>query len=219
MRIHDVSLPIGPDLLIWPDNPPAEVIPRLRMAKGDGANVSELRIGTHTGTHVDPPVHFIDGAPGIDRVDLDILIGEATVADLRGVPGPVGPAELDALGVGQDVVRLLLRTDNSAIWHQRGGDGGPPPFPERYVALSPEGARWIVDRSIRLVGIDFLSIEQRGAPGHPTHRTLLEDGVVIIEGLDLSSIEPGVYRLVCMPLRIEDGDGGPARAALIEEAP
>jgi arylformamidase len=111
-----------------------------------------------------------------------------------------------------EVTRLLLRTDNSSLW-----ETGPQTFPDEYVSLSADGARWLVSRGIRLIGIDFLSIEARGAPGHPTHRTLLEAGVVILEGLDLSGVEPGTYTLVCAPLTIAGADGAPARAVLLED--
>ncbi len=210
-RHIDVSLPIGPDLLTWPGDPAIEIERRLRIAKGDAANVSELRIGTHTGTHVDPPVHFVEGAVGIDAVPLDALMGECIVADATGVRGEMGPAELDALGVPLGTERLLLKTDNSAIWRSL-----PAPFPAEYTCLSPEGARWIVERGIRLVGVDFLSVERRGSKSHPVHIELLTNGVVIVEGLDLGEVEPGRYTLTVLPLRIVDGDGGPARAVLTE---
>ena len=209
MRILDVSLPIGDDLIVWPGDPAIEIRPKLRIARGDGANVSELTIGTHTGTHVDPPVHFIDGAAGIDGVPLDVLVGPAVVADARGVAS-IGPAELDAVDVPPGTTRLLLRTDNSALWRRT-----PVDFPTEYVAITPEGAIWIVERGIRLVGVDFLSVERFEAPGHPTHVTLLSSDVVILEGLDLDGVEPGGYELIVLPLRIVDGDGGPARAVLV----
>src|SRR2546426_12748955 len=112
-KLHDISLPLGKDTLVWPGDPPIEVTPKLRLAQGDSANVSELRIGTHSGTHVDPPVHFIQGAPSIDRLSLDRVVGPAFVADLREANGPIGPPELEALGLGGDVTRLLLRTSDS----------------------------------------------------------------------------------------------------------
>jgi arylformamidase len=211
MVLHDVSLPIGPDLLTWPGDPAVEVQPRKQIAKGDPANVSELRIGTHTGTHVDPPVHFVPGAAGIDRVPLEALYGPALVVDARGLRGPLGPAELDGLGVPEGTDRVLLRSDNSDIWRRL-----PTDFPDEYVCLSAEGAQWVVAAGIRLIGVDFLSVEQKGAEGHPAHVELLTNGVVIVEGLNLGDIEPGRYTLACLPLRIEDGDGGPARAMLIE---
>ncbi len=209
-RIIDVSLPIGKDLLTWPGDPGVEVDGAKRIAKGDPSNVSLLSMGTHTGTHVDPPLHFIEGTDGIDRVALEVLVGEAVVADLRSADS-IGPEELDGLDLPDGTERLLCRTRNSDLWSRL-----PVEFPESYVAVTPKGARWLVDRGIRLVGVDFLSVESAGAEGHPVHTTLLGNGSIILEGLDLSEAEPGAYTLACLPLRITGGDGGPARAALIE---
>jgi arylformamidase len=211
-RLIDVSLAIGPDLLIWPGNPGVVITPTSRISRGNSSNVSEIRLGSHTGTHVDPPYHFLDDGMTAEGLSLDVMMGENTVADLRGTAGPIGPDELDGLSLRREVTRLLLRTDNSALWA-----ADPQVFPDDYVCLSPAGARWVVDHGIRLIGIDFLSIEARGAPGHPTHRTLLESGVVILEGLDLSDVEPGEYTLVCFPLKIAGGDGAPTRAILLED--
>jgi arylformamidase len=210
-RIIDVSLTIGPDLLTWPGDPAVEVLPRSQIAKGDPANVSELRIGTHTGTHVDPPVHFVEGAPGIDRVPVDVLVGECAVADARGLRGPLGSAELDAMKIPAGAYRVLLKSDNSELWRHL-----PTSFPDEYVCLSAEGARWVVAAGIKLIGVDFLSVEQKGAPGHPTHVKLLTNGVVIVEGLNLGDVEPGEYTLAVLPLKIGGGDGGPARAVLLQ---
>jgi arylformamidase len=210
--VIDVSLAIGPDLLVWPGNPGVVIEPASRISRGDSSNVSEIRLGSHTGTHIDPPFHFLDDAATADELPLDVMIGEAMVADLTGTAGPVGPDELAGLSLSEEVTRLLLRTDNSALWAT-----DPPAFPVEYVSLSADGARWLVDHGIRLIGIDFLSIEARGAPGHPTHRTLLEAGVVILEGLDLSGVAPGEYTLVCFPLKIAGGDGAPTRAVLLED--
>ncbi len=209
-RIIDISLPIGPDLLTWPGDPAIEIEPRLQISRGDPANVSELRIGTHTGTHVDPPVHFVEGAAGIDRVPLDVVYGPCIVADARGVNGELGPAELESLAVPAGTNRLLLRSSNSEIWRRV-----PAEFPSEYTCLSPEGAKWVVAAGIKLVGVDFLSVERKGSPGHPTHVELLSSGVVIVEGLDLGDVEPGAYTLAVLPLKIVNGDGGPARAVLL----
>ena len=211
-RIHDVSLGIAGDMLVWPGDPAVEVSPRLEMSKGDPANVSELRIGTHTGTHVDPPVHFIEGGAGIDQVSLDVLAGEATVADLRGHPGPLGRADLEGLDLPDGTNRLLLKTDNSDQWTKP----RPLAFDSDYTCLSVEAAEWIIERGIGLIGIDYLSIEEKGSQWHPVHVKLLSHDVVIVEGLNLSTIEPGDYTLMCLPLKILGGDGGPARALLIE---
>ena len=210
--VIDISLPITPELLVWPGNPGIEVLAHQRIAEGDDANVSELRIGTHTGTHVDPPVHFVAGAAGIDRVPLEVLMGPAVVADARGLAGELGAAELEALGVPDGAERLLLRTDNSDLWRRL-----PIEFPADYTCLNGGGARWIVERGIRLIGVDFLSVERRGTPGHPTHKALLTNGITIVEGLDLGEVEPGSYELRVLPLRIVDGDGGPARAVLVRD--
>lgn len=207
--IIDVSLGVGPDMLTWPGDPPVEIDPAKRLSKGDPANVSELRLGTHTGTHVDPPFHFIDGAPTAEMLDLDTLVGPAVVADLRDAGPSITPDELDALKLPEDTARILFRTPNSALWTSK-----TVRFPDSYTALTPEGARWCVDRGIRLVGTDFLSIEQRGAPGHPTHVALLKAGAIILEGLDLSTVDPGAYELFVLPLKVLGGDGAPARAIL-----
>lgn len=168
-------------------------------------------MGTHTGTHIDPPYHFVDNGARVDQLDLDMLVGEAIVADLRSCEGTIEPEDLTTLDLPLGAKRVLLKTTNSGLWQSL-----PVEFPNSYVSLSPEGATWIVDRGIGLVGIDFLSIEARGSPGHPTHVRLLEAGVVIVEGLNLYDVPSGEYTLVCLPLRIVDGDGAPARAILID---
>jgi len=211
-RLIDVSLTISGDMLVWPGDPPVGIAPRLRLALGDPANVSEIRMGTHTGTHVDPPNHFVEGSHGIDRVLLDALFGPALVADARHLDRPIEAAALEALAIPEGAERVLLRTANSELWRRL-----PVSFPEVYACLTPDAATWVVDRGIRLIGVDFLSVEQKGAPGHPVHHILLGKGVVIVEGLDLGEVEPGPYTLACLPLKLLDGDGGPARAMLIAD--
>lgn len=210
MRVVDVSLRLGAGTLAWPGDTSFSAKPSARIAAGDPANVSELVMSSHTGTHVDAPLHFIEGAAGADALPLDVLVGEVVVADLTGARGPVGAADLKGLGLPDGTARLLLKTPSSALWRQE-----RPEFPASYACLSPEGAGWVVERGIRLVGTDFLSIETRGAPGHPVHATLLGAGVVIVEGLDLGGVEPGEYLLACLPLRVAGCDGAPARAVLI----
>lgn len=210
-RILDVTLEISGRMMTWPTDPPVE-IERAKHLAADGSNVSALRLGTHAGTHVDPPLHFIEGGAPVDRLPLESLVGEAHVVDLREIGGHViEPAHLEALSLEPGVARVLFRTTNSDLWSAE-----LPAFPSEYVALSVEGARWCVERGLRLVGTDFLSIERRGAKGHPTHITLLDAGVVILEGLDLSAVEPGEYVLACLPLKIAGGDGAPARVVLME---
>jgi arylformamidase len=193
--IIDISRPIGPDTPVWPGDPPVVVEPVARLEAGDPAGVSRLALGTHTGTHVDPPAHFIPGGATVDALALDVLVGPAVVADVIAA-GPVDRAALESLALPDGTTRLLLKT---------GADCG---------ALTADGAQWLVDRGVSLVGADTLSIEPETLD-YPVHRTLLGAGVVIVEGLDLRTVTPGPYQLVCLPLRIAGGDGAPARAVLI----
>jgi arylformamidase len=211
--IIDISRPIGPDTPVWPGDPPVVVEPVARVAAGDPADVSRLALGTHTGTHVDPPAHFLPGGATVDALPLDVLIGPAVVADLSGSPGPIDARRLESLDLPAGTTRLLLKTGAGA------GTGRG-----MFGALTADGAVWSVERGVRLVGADTLSIEPAtGSPGvrcppegqYPVHRILLGAGVVIVEGLDLSAVTAGAYQFVCLPLRIAGGDGAPARAVLI----
>ena len=211
-RVHDVSLPISPDLAAFPGNPAPLIRPLQRVADGAATNLSEVRLGSHTGTHVDAPAHLLETGVGVDALPFDVLIGTAEVADAGRVEAVIRAADLAALDLAPGTTRLLLRTRNSAFWH-----GPPQAYPTDYVALAPDAATWLVERGIRLVGTDALSVEPFGAPGRPTHRILLEAGVVIIEGLDLYAVAAGRYTLVCLPLRLMDADGSPARVVLLGE--
>jgi arylformamidase len=212
MRIHDVTAPLREDLPTWP----GEDGLRRRLVKdfamGDRSTVSHLSLGAHTGTHIDAPVHFIEGAGGIDRLDAEALVGPAMVSGLEHVEGTIGADELQA-SVPDRAERILLKTRNS------GWSASDTEFREDFVALNPSGAEWCVDRGIRLVGVDYLSIEPYGSgkKGHPVHRALLDAGVVILEGLDLSGIEPGAYTIAALPLLVPGGDGAPARVVLLED--
>lgn len=208
----DISLPLGPDLIVWPGNPRVELIPLKRLSAGQDADVSELRMGTHAGTHLDPPSHMIPGGPTSESIDLDVLVGPALVVDLSAAETEIRVEHLATL-VPHGTTRLLMRTRNSALW-----DSADSLFPSSYVALSTGAAEWLVRSSVQLVGIDFLSIEAPGASGRPVHRTLLAGGVAILEGVDLRAARPGPYRLVCLPLRLVGADGAPARAVLFPSA-
>lgn len=209
-RIVDISVGVHPAMLTWPSDPEVEIEPVSRVARGDAASVSNLKLGSHTGTHVDPPFHFLEHGSTVDQLSLEVLVGPAVVADVTSAGGEITESDLESLGLAKGVARLLLKTKNSSIWQQPS-----PAFPDNYVSLSADGAEWLVSKGIQLVGTDFLSIERRGAPGHPTHVTLLEAGVVIVEGLALGEVEAGDYTLICLPLKILEGDGAPARAILI----
>lgn len=199
--IIDITRPISPDTPVWPGDPPVVVERVARVEVGDPADVSRLQLGTHTGTHVDPPAHFLPGGDTVDQLPLDLLVGPALVADLSEAP-EVDADALEALALPAGTTRLLLKTGPE--------DGGATTG-----ALTPAGARWLVEHGVRLVGVDTLSIEP-DTDEYPVHHILLGAGVVIVESLDLSAVSAGGYQLVCLPLRIAGGDGAPARAVLID---
>jgi arylformamidase len=209
MAIYDITVPISERTPIYEGDPGAEVQPWKALAKGDVANVSLLRLGAHTGTHVDAPAHFIEGAPKIDRLPLAALIGKARVLRVPDHVIEITPDFIDACRL-ERVERVLFRTRNSAFWADSAG------FRKDFTHLLPEAAQRLVELGVRLVGVDYLSVEKFHSPDHQTHLTLLSNGVVILEGLDLREIPPGEYELICLPLKIAmgAGDGAPARAVL-----
>ena len=199
MQLIDISLPLSPETPVYPGDPPVRV-ERLSEARGgDSFALSRLTLGSHAGTHVDPPAHFIPGGATADQLDLSACIGPAIVLDVSETTGPITPAELAALP--DDAERVLLRT-------------GRPSRQGQDRSLCPDAARALVQRRVRLVGIDALSVAPAEAPGE-VHRILLAAGAVILEGLDLTHAPPGPYQLICLPLKVIDGDGAPARAVLI----
>ena len=206
-RIYDISVPIRPGGLVYPGNPEIEVSLQQAVAKGAGANVSVIRFGSHTGTHADAARHFFDDGQPVDEIPLERLMGPALLLGFADDVRAVGAAELKARDLGGHK-KILLRTRNSALLSRK-------EFVPDYTYLAPDGAEYLVDKGVELVGIDYLSIEQFHSGHHRTHRTLLAKSVVILEGLDLSVPAPGEYHLVCLPLRIEGCDGAPARAVLI----
>ena len=206
-RIYDISVPIRTGGLVYPGNPEIEITLQQAVAKGAGANVSTIRFGSHTGTHADAARHFFDDGQPVDKIPLERLIGPALLVSFPDDVRAVGAAELRAHDL-RGRKRILLRTRNSALLSQK-------EFVPDYTYLAPDGAEYLVDKGVEVVGIDYLSIEQFHSGHHKTHRTLLAKSVVILEGLDLSVPPPGEYQLICLPLRIEGCDGAPARAVLI----
>lgn len=206
-RLVDVSVLLAPGVPTYPGNPEFELTPVHRLAAGDSSNNSRLVMGTHTGTHVDAPRHFFDDRPGVDSLPLELLIGRSRVIDLPH-RGGITEAHLAAAGLREDL-RVLLRTPNSALWNSHDG------FHTEYTYLTEGGAKFLVDQGVKVVGVDYLSVEQFHSGHHRTHRTLLERGIVIVEGLDFSGIKPGKYAFCCLPLRLEGLDGAPARAVLM----
>jgi arylformamidase len=209
MAIYDITVPISERTPIYEGDPGVEVQPWKALAQGDAANVSFLHLGAHTGTHVDAPAHFIPGAGKIDQLPLAVLLGKARVVRVPDAVTEIGPDFIDSCGL-DGVERLLFRTRNSTFWAEG------PSFRKDFAHLAPEAAQRLVDLGVRLVGIDYLSVEKFHSPDHKTHLTLLSNGVVILEGLNLSEVAAGEYELICLPLKIAAGagDGAPARAIL-----
>lgn len=203
-RIYDVTYPIAETLPVWPGDPRVRLLRAAAIKKGAPANLTRLDIGSHTGTHVDAPYHFIDGAPTLDKIPMSRWMGRARVVAIDGPA--IGAAQLKAAPL-DGARKVLFKTRNS-------GKLRIPTFVRDFVALEPEGARYLVHRGVDLVGIDYLSIERFGSKKFETHRVLLGSSVLIIEGLDLSRVKPGDYELLCFPLLLKRGDGAPARVVL-----
>lgn len=207
MRIYDISVPIVNGGLVYPGNPEIRVEPHSELSRGASSNLSLISFGSHTGTHVDAPRHFFEAGSTVDRLPLDALIGPARVLVFPDDVMSITAAHLerhDLVGVR----RLLLRTRNSGFVQRRD-------FRKDFTYVAPDAAERLAALGVKLVGVDYLSIEQFRSGHHRTHRTLLERGIVIVEGLDLSAIDAGEYAFTCLPLRVEGIDGAPARAVLM----
>lgn len=187
---------------VYPGNPGFRLERHESIADGAQANVSKLELGVHNGTHVDGALHFIDGAAGTEALPLEAFVGPAEVVDATSVETNLDEAALESLRF-DDSERVLLKTRNSTLWDL-------PEFTPDFIRLTGSGARYLIARGVRLIGIDYLSIGDAEA-----HRELLGAGVVALEGLDLRAADPGAYQLVCLPLRLEGSDGAPSRAILV----
>ncbi len=205
MELIDITVPLREGLVHYDGNPGVHLERVQSIARGDGANVSRLDFGAHSGTHVDAPVHFIDDGPGAETLPVEPFIGPAAVIDATSVQKVLDEAALRTLDIPEGVERILFKTRNSRLW-------GSDEFTRDFVRLDGSGAGYLIARGVRLVGIDYLSIGD-----HDAHEMLLSAGVQTIEGLDLGAVEPGRYRLICLPLKIVGSDGAPARAVLIRE--
>ena len=202
----DISVPIYSGMVHWPDNPAVRVERIQDLSRGDAANVSRLELGAHTGTHMDAPRHFLADGAGLDELPLDATIGTARVIRIAH-PQVILPEELEAhrLRAGE---RVLFRTRNSErCWNSNR-------FVEDFVYIGAAAARFLAQRRVRTIGIDYLSVGGYVHDGIETHRVLLGAGIWLIEGINLAAVEPGAYELVCLPLRIAGADGAPARAIL-----
>lgn len=208
-RLIDITLPFSERLSIWPGDVPVQI----RQTR-DVSMVSELRFSSHVGTHLDAPLHFVPGGATVDQLALDVLIGPAWVADMGHAPILTGEL-LERARIPEHVERLLLKTENSPRVSARMATGeGRVPFDEAFVALDRSAGKWLLDRHIRLVGLDGPSIDAFNSTGFPVHHLVLPAGMVIVENLRLQDVDLGPYRLICLPLHYLGGDGAPVRAVL-----
>jgi arylformamidase len=201
----DVSVPLRQGMPHWPGDPEV-VIERFAALGSAGANVTRIAMSAHTGTHVDAPLHYVGNGAAVDAAPVEALVGRARVIAIED-PRTITVAELRARRIRRGE-RVLFRTGNSERCWRR--DGFCPDF----VAVSPKAARFLGERGVRTVGVDYLSVGGPGPEGDETHRILLEAGVWVIEGLDLSAAPAGRYELLCLPLRLAGADGAPCRALL-----
>ncbi len=208
MKFYDVTVPIHAGMTVWPKDPSISFPLARSLARGDGANVTRIEMGAHTGTHIDAPCHFVPKGAGIDALPLETLIGPCRVFDLIDIPGHIDRAAVERCDLG-GVTRALFKTRNSQRWAR-----GETAFDPNFVAVVADGARLLVERGVKLVGVDYLSVEPYGSKEHPVHHILLGANIVIIEGLNLNAVPAGDYELIALPLRLCDADGSPARVVL-----
>lgn len=207
-KVYDVSMSIRGGMVTWPGEEPVKVERTRSMESGDRLNLTRLEMGAHTGTHIDAPSHFVDGAAGVDSISPSILVGPALVVEIRGVR-QIGQEALEEARLSDGVKRVLLKTDNVDLANR-------DQFDESFSYITPDGARYLLDRGIKVLGVDYLSVAEYGK-GEEVHRALLTEGVVIIEGLDMRGVPPGIYQMAALPLKIAGCDGAPARVVLFSQ--
>ncbi len=205
MKLIDVSVALDATLPTYPGNTPFSLEAIKRIARGDSSNVSSLHMSAHAGTHVDAPRHFLDDAPGAEALPLEMLMGRTRVVEIESRRG-ISAEDLQPIDFAEDI-RVLFKTPNSRLW-------GSAEFHAAFVGITQSGARFIVDHGIKVVGVDYLSVEPYKTPGAPAHHVLLGGGTIVIEGLNLRDVEPAIYDMICLPLRLVGSDGAPARVVL-----
>lgn len=208
MRTYDVTLTISPELPTWPGDPAVELERYSQIKNGDTANVSRVAMSVHAGTHVDAPFHFINDGKHVDELSLRVLIGRAYVVDLTGIDA-IDAQVITNAGIPTRTKRVIFKTRNSEYWNNE-----TPKFQKEYVAITPDGAQVLADRGVLLVGVDYLSVAPFDEPV-ATHEILLNAGIVVVEGLNLTQVSQGRYTLYCLPLKIAKCDGAPARVLLV----
>ena len=206
-RVYDISLPVRQDTVTFPGDPSIHFRDAARLERGDIVNLSAIEMCAHTGTHFDAPWHFLDHGKKSDEIPLSTFVGPVCVADIGGVPA-VGRAHLERLALA-GVERLLLKTRNSAFLRD-------PAFRPDFTYLAGDGAEYLASLPLKLVGIDYFSIDQYQCGNYPAHHALLGKGIVIVEAVDLAEVPAGRYELICLPMKLVGLDGGPVRAILRE---
>lgn len=210
MKIHDVTVTIRPGMVVWPGDHQVELYRNGKIEEGANANVSNLSISVHTGTHVDAPYHFLPTGSTVELLPLDVLVGPVQAVELPDSVLFIDQKVLEAVHIHPETTRILFKTRNSSFW-----SAADDTFHTDFVGITEDGSQYLVEKGIKLVGIDYLSI----APykkSRPTHEVMLNAKMVIIEGLDLSQVDPGTYELYCLPLKLMNTDGAPARVILVE---
>jgi arylformamidase len=210
MTIYDISLSISPNLPTWPGDPPLQIKQIESMDKGAHDNVTHISASVHLGTHVDAPHHFLNDGRTIEQLPLEVLTGPCYVTQLPDGIEAITSEVLDRTEITSEMKRVLFGTSNSHYWAKNESK-----FQTDFVAITEDGAEWLVEHGVQLVGVDYLSVAPYG-DSVPTHTVLLKAGIVVVEGLNLSNIMRGFYDLYCLPLKIAGSDGAPARAILIQ---
>jgi arylformamidase len=208
MKVYDISLTLRHRMPVYPGESTPLLEPTSDMERGASYNVSRLTISTHTGTHIDAPRHVLAGGASVDQIPVDVLVGPALVVEMA-IEQEITAADLEASAIPAGTERLLFKTRNSRLLDDED-------FRRDFVYLTLDAARWLAERGIRLVAIDYLSVEKMDADPNIVHQTLLRAGVVIVEGADLRRVTPGPYLIACLPLKLEGADGSPVRAVLVE---
>ena len=211
MAVYDITMTLWQGMPTYPGEPGPEIDYLKRIGDNSSANVSQVSLGSHCGTHIDAPHHFIDGRATVEELPLEALIGPAFVVEHTG-DGHITAADLERFGIPADTRRLLAKTRNGRFAEDE-------EFHTDFIAFAPDAGEWLVDRGFVLVGIDYLSIEQFHSPTHEVHLALLRAGVVVLEGLDLRAVAQGRYNVACAPLKMAGAEGAPARVFLWDELP
>lgn len=206
-NIIDITVPLITEMPMWPGSKGIRITPTKSMDEGDSDNVSRLDCNLHTGTHIDAPRHFLQNGTTVEKLPLEVFVGPSYVAHLPD-PEDITAGDLDDLNLPSGIERLLLRTRNSELWAAQITE-----FRKDFVALTYDAAQWIVDKGIRLIGVDYLSV-QRFSDDARTHQILLGTGTVALEGLNLSNVKSGFYELICLPLKLVGAEASPVRAIL-----